>query len=274
MQPNPFAALNQAISQLITSNSATLQATGLNIFRGLAVILIAWFGIKSALSATQGHGGGFHFAKFADLILMISFGLGMLTYYSSPIPGVGLSFSDLVTKEAQNISNQIESDQTQQIATTIVNAEEQLGAPPGKYSILEDLTYLLIAVILAAMEAVAFAVIAYGLVASAVCVLIGPMFIPWFIVPKMDWLFWSWFKAFIGFSFYQVIASAFIYVFAKVLTAMFQVIGKISISNALTVLPALFITLMVCIYGLVKIPELTGAILSGRAGTWVNPMGR
>ncbi len=273
MQPNPFTALNQAISQLITSNSATLQATGLDIFRGLAVILIAWFGIKSALSAAQGHGGGFHFARFADLILMISFGLGMLTYYSSPIPGVGYSFSDLVTKEAQNISNQIESDQTQQIANTIVDAEKQLGAPPGKYSILEDLTYLLIAVILAAMEAVAFAVIAYGLVASAVCVLVGPMFIPWFIVPKMDWLFWGWFKAFIGFSFYQVIASAFIYVFAKVLTAMFQVIGKISISNALTVLPALFITLMVCIYGLVKIPELTGAILSGRAGTWVNPMG-
>ncbi len=273
MQPNPFTALNQAISQLITSNSATLQATGLDIFRGLAVILLAWFGIKSALSATQGHGGGFHFAKFADLILMISFGLGMLTYYSSPIPGVGYSFSDLVTKEAQNISNQIESDQTQQIVNTVLDAEKQLGTPPGKYSILEDLTYLLIAVILAAMEAVAFAVIAYGLVASAVCVLIGPMFIPWFIVPKMDWLFWGWFKAFIGFSFYQVIASAFIYVFAKVLTSMFQVIGNISISNALTVLPALFITLMVCIYGLVKIPELTGAILSGRAGTWVNPMG-
>ena len=85
MQINPFTALNQAISQLITSNSPTLQATGLDIFRGLAVILIAWFGIRSALSAAQGHGGGFHFAKFADLILMISFGLGMLTYYSTNV---------------------------------------------------------------------------------------------------------------------------------------------------------------------------------------------
>jgi len=53
MQPNPFTALNQAISQLLTSNSATLQATGLDIFRGLAVILIAWFGIKSALSGRK-----------------------------------------------------------------------------------------------------------------------------------------------------------------------------------------------------------------------------
>ena len=103
--------------------------------------------------------------------------------------------------------------------------------------------------------------------------MIGPVFIPWFIVPKMDWLFWGWLKAFIGFSFYQVIASAFIFVFAEVLTSMFQVIGNISIANALTVLPALLITLLVCIYGLVKIPELTSAILSGRAGTWVDPTG-
>jgi hypothetical protein len=272
MGQNIIAQLGQAITQLLSSQSSTLEATGLDIFRGLATILIAWFGIKSALSASQGL-GGFHFAKFADLVLMIAFGLGMLTYYSTPIPGTSYSFSDLITKEALNISNQIESDQTQQIVDTITTQEQQLGAPPGSFNILEDLTYLLIALILALMEAATFAVIAYGYVASAVCVFIGPIFIPWFIVPKMDWLFWGWLKAFIGFSFYQVVASAFIFVFSKVLTGMFQVIGNISISNAFTVLPALLITLFVCIYGLVKIPELTSSILSGRAGTWVNVWG-
>jgi type IV secretory pathway VirB6-like protein len=273
MGQNIFSALAQAITQLLSSQGSTLQATGLDIFRGLAVILIVWFGIKSALSASQGHGGGFNFAKFADLILMIAFGLGMLTYYSTPIPGTSYSFSDLITKEGLNLSTQIESDQTQEIADTITNAEQQLGAPPGSFNILEDLTYLLIVVILAAMEATAFCVIAYGYVAAAVCVLIGPIFIPWFIVPKMDWLFWGWLKAFIGFSFYQVVASAFIFVFAKVLANMFQVIGTISISNAFTVLPALLVTLAVCVYGLFKIPELTASILSGRVGTWVNPTG-
>ena len=273
MGQNIFSALAQAITQLLSSQGSTLQATGLDIFRGLAVILIVWFGIKSALSASQGHGGGFHFAKFADLILMIAFGLGMLTYYSTPIPGTSYSFSDLITKEGLNLSSQIESSQTQEIADTITNAEQQLGAPPGSFNILEDLTYLLIVVILAAMEATAFCVIAYGYVAAAVCVLIGPIFIPWFIVPKMDWLFWGWLKAFIGFSFYQVVASAFIFVFAKVLANMFQVIGTISISNAFTVLPALLVTLAVCVYGLFKIPELTASILSGRVGTWINPTG-
>src|SRR5665213_440486 len=267
MGQNIIAQLGQAITQLLSSQSSTLEATGLDIFRGLAVILIVWFGIKAALSASQWHGGGgFHFAKFADLLLMIAFGLGMLTYYSTPIPGVGYSFSDLITKEALNLSNQIESDQTQQIATTITHEEQQLGSPPGSFNILEDLTFLLIAVILAAMEAATFAVIAYGYVASAVCVLIGPIFIPFFIVPKLDWLFWGWFKAFIGFSFYQVIASAFIFVFAKVLLGLLGVIGPITLSNAFTVMPPLIVTLFTCIYGLIKIPELTASILGGRGG--------
>jgi hypothetical protein len=54
---------------------------------------------------------------------------------------------------------------------------------------------------------------------------------------------------------------------------MFQVIGAITIANALTILPALLVTLAVCIYGLVKIPELTASILGGRVGTWINLMG-
>ena len=272
MGQNIIAQLGQAITQLLSTQGNLLQSTGLDIFRSLAVILLVWFGVKAALSASQGH-GGFHFGQFADLILMIALGLGMLTYYSTPIPGTSYSFSDLITKEGLSLSNQIESSQTQEIATTIGNAESQLGAPPGSFNVLEDLTYLLVAVILAAMEASAFAVIAYGYVAAAVCVLIGPIFIPWFIVPKMDWLFWGWLKAFIGFSFYQVVASAFIYVFAKVLAGMFQTIGTITLDNALTILPALLMTLSVCIYGVFKIPELTSAILSGRTGTWVNVWG-
>lgn len=272
MNQNPFTFLGQAISQLLTTHSAAIQALGLSLFRGLAVILIAWFGIKAALSATHGH-GGFNFSKFADLILVISFGLGMLTYYSTPIPGVGYSFSDLITQEALQLSGQIESDQTQQIADAVTKAEEQLGSPPGMFSFHETLTFLVIAITLAAVEAAAFAVIAYGYVASAVCVLLGPIFIPFFIVPKLDWLFWGWFKAFLGFSFYQVVAAAFIFVFSKVLLGLLAVIGPITLSNAFTILPALLVTLFVCIYGLIKIPELTASILGGRVGTWVSPLG-
>jgi hypothetical protein len=271
MQPNTFTFLGQAISQLLATKSPAIQAAGLNIFRGLALILIVWFGVKSALHSAQGH-AGFNFARFADLLLVISFGLGMLTYYSAPLPGVGLSFSEIITREALDLSGQIESDQTQQIADAVTKAEEQLGSPPGIFSFHETLTFFVITLSLAAMQAAAFAVIAYGYVAAAVCVLLGPIFIPFFIVPKLDWLFWGWFKAFIGFSFYQVVASAFMFIFSKVLLGLFAVIGPLTLSNAFTILPALIVTLFVCIYGVVRIPELTAFILGGRTGTWVNPL--
>lgn len=272
MNQNPFTYLGEAISQLLANNSAALQAAGLNIFRGLAVILIVWFGVKAALSSVQGH-SGFNFAKFADLLLVISFGLGMLTYYSTPLPGVGYSFTDLITKEALQLSGSIESNQAQQVSDAITNAEQGLGTPPGIFSLHETLTFFVVELTLSAMQATAFAVIAYGYVAAAVCILVGPIFIPFFIVPRLDWLFWGWLKAFMGFSFYQVIAAAFIFVFSKVLLGLLAVIGPVTLSNAFTLMPALFVTLFVCIYGLIKVPELAASIFGGRSGSWASPLG-
>src|ERR1700733_10291412 len=60
-------------------------------------------------------------------------------------------------------------------------------------------------------------VIAFGLVSEAVCVLVGPIFIPFFVVPNLEWLFWGWFKAFIQYAFYPVVANAFILVFGEML---------------------------------------------------------
>ena len=42
MEQNPFTFLNQAIGQLLAINSPAIQTMGLDLFRGLAVIMIAW----------------------------------------------------------------------------------------------------------------------------------------------------------------------------------------------------------------------------------------
>lgn len=271
MGANVFEFIKQAITDLLTSKLGFLEASGLNLFRGLALIMIAWFGIKSALSSAQG-GEGFNFAKFSDLLLMIAFGFAMLTYYTSPLPGMSRSFSELITDEAAYLSAQIGGNQAEMITTAISTAEQQLGSPPGVFSFHEELTYFFVYTVLAVTQGVALAVIAYGFVATAVCVLLGPIFIPFFIVGKLDWLFWGWFRAFLGFAFYQVVANAFIYIIAKVLLGMLGVIGPVTISNAYMLMPALIVTLAVCAYGLFKIPELTSAIISGRVGLSASPV--
>ena len=55
------------------------QLLGLNLFRAFATILIVWAGVKSALSAASG-GPGFDFAKFADFLLVLTFGYAIFRY--------------------------------------------------------------------------------------------------------------------------------------------------------------------------------------------------
>jgi len=72
---------------------------------------------------------------------------------------------------------------------------------PGVADFLGTIIYAVVMILLAAAQAIAIVVIAYGFIATAVCVSWVPFFIPFFIVPKLAWLFWGWFKCFIQYAF-------------------------------------------------------------------------
>jgi len=80
---------------------------------------------------------------------------------------------------------------------------------------------VLVLIVLA--QAAIYAVIAFGYIAQAVAVLLGPVFIPFFIVPQMEWMFWGWLKSFLQYSFYPVVANAYLYVFGNFLLNFFTV---------------------------------------------------
>jgi TrbL/VirB6 plasmid conjugal transfer protein len=262
---DPLTSIEDGIRALMTSKLDLFVSMGLNLFRGFATILIAWFGIQSALSSAEG-GEGFNFTRFTRLLLVIAFCFAMVKYYSSPIPGIGQSFPDLVMQEASSLSNSIGMEQGRLVETKVTEVEQGMEQP-SSFSFHETLTFVVLYVILATIQAVVLMIIGFGLIAQAVLLLVGPIFIPFFIVPKMDWLFWGWFKAFLQYSFYQVIASAFVYIFAKLLLAFFAVdTGGMSVDQWMTAFPAMLIFLLIAIYGLLKIPTLTNHLFSGAAG--------
>jgi hypothetical protein len=256
----------QAINNLLTQNLGFFDAMGQNLFRSFATILVAWYGIKSALSSASGK-HPFHFDNFASLLLTISFGFAMVNYYSAPIPGVGVSFHNLVTNEAQYLSNQIDQAQLQTIIQSVADFESRLDSPTWG-DILGTAIYVIVTILLAAAQAVALVVIAYGFIATAVCVLVGPIFVPFFIVPKMEWLFWGWFRCFIQYAFYQVIAAAVVFIIGNLMVGALRLppAGTLSTVQLIAWFPVLFITFLASIYTLLKIPTLTNHIFSGTAG--------
>src|ERR1700739_3425862 len=265
-QPDFLQFIFQAINNLLTQNLGFFDTMGQNLYRSFATILVAWFGVKSALAAAGGK-HPFHFDNFASLVLTISFGFGMINYYSTPIPGIGTSFHNLITDEAQFLTSKSNQAQLQTVIERVADFETRMDSPTWG-DILGTLVYAIVIILLSAAQAIAIVVIAYGFIATAVCVLVGPVFVPFFIVPKMEWLFWGWFRCFIQYAFYQVIAAAVVFIIGTLMLGALrlQPKGTISTVQLLEAFPVLLITFLASIYSLLKIPALTNHIFSGTAG--------
>ena len=264
--PSSMNDLFQFLGDLLTTHSATLQALGLNLFRGFALILIVWFGAKSALSSASG-GPGFRFDHFAQLLLTIAFGFAMITYYAQPIPGFGVSFHSLITNEGLSLANQLNNGEVTDIFSTLDNIYFSLEVPVIAFDIIAILHFILIVAMIIVLEAAVFFVIAFGYIAAGVAVLLGPVFIPFFIVPKMEWLFWGWFKSLVQYAFYPVVANAYLYVFGNLLIHFVDAHPSPYDGAALA---AFFFPLVMMLiaftYGILKIPSLVNSLFTGRSG--------
>jgi hypothetical protein len=266
MQTDFLQFMYQAINNLLTQNLGFFDAMGQNLFRMFATILIAWYGIKSALAAAGGK-HYFHFDNFAGLLLTIAFGFAMVNYYSTPIPGIGSSFHNLITDEAQFLANRINQAELQTIVDRIGDFEARIDAP-GVTDFLGMAIYVVIIILLAAAQAISIVVIAYGFIATAVCVLVGPIFVPFFIVPKLEWLFWGWLRCFQQYPFYEVIAAAVVYIIGNLIIGVLTLEGTGTISTLQLIgwFPVLLITFVSSIFVLLKVPALSNHIFSGTAG--------
>jgi len=256
----------EAINTLLTQNLSFFDTMGQNLFRSFATILVVWYGAKSALAAASGR-GTFHFENFASLLLTISFGFAMVNYYSAPLPAVGVSFHGLVTNEAQFLSSRIDQAELQNVIQGVADFETRMDSPTWG-DILGTSMYVVVTILLAVAQAVALVVIAYGFIAAAVCVLVGPVFVPFFIVPKMEWLFWGWFRCFLQYSFYQVIAAAVVAIIGNLMIGALKLppAGSLSTVQLMAWFPVLAIAFLASIYVLLKVPSLTNHIFSGTAG--------
>jgi hypothetical protein len=253
------------ITQLLNQHGGQFASIGRSEYTGLATIMIVWFGIKSAFGASEVV-GGFHFGRFAELLLLLAFGYAMVNYYTSPIPGFGRSFPQLVTDESSYLTNLIGTTALQNAESTLTNYWRNIPQP-GVTDVMAEVEYVIVVIIVDVWKFVAVAVNLFGPVAMAVAVLVGPVFIPFFIVPKLEWLFWGWLKFFIAYAFYGVIAAAVTFVLCNLVVDLLTVPPFYPYPNDLsTLIGGLTVLLLGGVYIMLKVPAMTNHLFSGMSG--------
>jgi hypothetical protein len=262
------ATIQQAIGSLLTTYEPEFLRIGYSLFVAFATIVLAWHGIKMMLAR---EGLGESMFEFAKLLVFVSFGYAFIRFYEAPLPGIGVSFSNLITDQAHALANILEARSFELVWDHLDELWNHFLAPDA-WSILANLLYWVLLLVVGIAKTASLAVVAFGLIASAVCALVGPLFVPFFIVPKMDWLFWSWFKAFLQYSFIPVIAFAFLMIFERFLFGYLTTLPP-GITEDLYLVYGVqaLVVIGVFVVGILLVPSLTNAIFSGRGGESVLP---
>ena len=264
----------QACDQLSTTAAPALNAMGLRMVLSLATIMMAWFGLQEALAASQG-GAGFSMGKFLNFFMLLTFAYVMVRYYDTSIPGLSFSLRSLIKDGSNGIVATLGTDQASNMMDSIAGI--LLKAGPGMTMFTAPYTmlvYFSIQIMLGLLAALTTAILAYGAVGSAVVGLLGPVFIPFLVVKQLDFLFWGWFKAFLSFAFYKVVAAAVMTVISNIYMNYYA--NLVDFGNPTSLLqnfPILLVLIVANLFIITKIPAMVASIFSGHTGGHDGGMG-
>jgi len=265
---NLLASLRDTIFSVLTQHGTPFQQLGLNIFRTVTIVMIVIAGIRIAFSD---HHSLHKLRNLAGLILIVWI---MMTLYSRPSPLLGgYSFSEVIPRTAFGMADLVGTTTQQQMLAKL-NAISNGISDMGEFSLLharDFLIYVIITLLIAVLELAMFIVVGFGYLALGAVLVIGPVLIPFMIVPKLDFLFWSWLKSLIKYSFYPVVGNIILLGISQIMLSVLNTTlleqgvtaGRVIVS--VTQIPILAVVFLAGIYSIFKIPGLVGDIFSGAA---------
>jgi len=260
--------LKNGCDNLTATVAPSVDALGLHMVIALATIMLVWFGIQEALASAHG-GSGFNMARFVSFFVLITFAYCFVKFYDGSIPGIGYSLKGFVSGGTSSLVDYIGTDSTQEVQNTIHAALDKIGTLSRSFT--EPYTMLCtytVQVILSILTALIGVIIAYGAIGATIVGLLGPVFIPWMVFDKTEFLFWGWLKAFIGFEFYKVVAAATMSVISHLLITYLTsgAMQADSASHLIYLMPGLLMLCFVAGFILLKIPTMTASLFSGHVG--------
>ena len=204
-----------------------VRVAGMRLWQGLALIVVSWTGLQMAL------GGTLDMGRVVRMALGLSIPLAMLQFYVVDLPGTGRNVPDLITGMGAWVNQMVVADTGQTMAqrmglafdafaarlgeagffggegmgwmATIANLPALMNAAFDLVVTIGLMTMLAIALVL--VWSLGQAQVLWAYLAMSITLLLGPIFIPWIVVPQLSFLFWGWFRTLLIYSLYGAVAS-------------------------------------------------------------------
>lgn len=221
--------LDEVLNALVGRAAPQFQTAAIAIWSGMATVMIVWTGAKMAFS------GDYNMWEIVTLVIGLGIPRTMLAFYDTPVPGTTMSFPDLITAQGTWATDVFIGNTWKSLVEALTNtyhsAMTQLSTVVGTFNLAavfgKGIAFLIASVIggvflatvlvlLLGMFCLLYAQIIWAQIALAVCVLVGPLMIPWLVFPPMAFLFWGWLRTMLTYTFYGVVAGAIFNIFMNV----------------------------------------------------------
>ena len=275
--------LDTVMDDILATNGPTVLNAGNTLWRGLAAIVVVWTGIKIAMSGTCS------MWSIIELVIGLWIPWVMLTFYATPIPGVGLTFpgmiagggnwlmeffvSDIITAMRTELAIMVDQHTTNVAdawaGTSWTDLVMSGGAALGTLLIGTSMMFFVFLCLLV-LYAVTYAQVIWAQVAILILTFLGPMLIPWLVFEPMAFLFWGWFRSMITFALYGAVAGAIMRVFLSVglgYVTSFSQNAQLDSPQQMVGWFLIVLPLMVAgVMSALKVGELAGMLVSGSGG--------
>ena len=223
---NPIDNWQTFADQLALAVAPQMIQGGMDLWRGLSLIVIVWTGTQMALA-----GGGVNMASVVKMIMTLAIPFSMLEFYAVPLPPpVNMTVPDLITGMGSWLHGVIVAGSGEQMLTELHKMfrgmYDNLMLTPAMPGIMNPLRmwaslmsaifsglfglvlWIVMLVVMLVVYCVGLAQIVWAQLAISIALLLGPIFIPFLVLPQLSFLFWGWFKTLLTYSLYAAIAAA------------------------------------------------------------------
>lgn len=302
--PNSMVRAALDCAQLFANQ--TMTPIGVNLLRALSVIIVIWTGVQMMISRRWDMG------EVVSLIFLLGFPWAVLSWYNATVntPWGAMSFVTMVSgmgrvvgqalvegrfedmaEQVTAVSNMVNGaavvDQVRTLGTPVSGIPVdprtiQTGSPgvSGFFGFFRALVFnawaFVLLLILLLPMVVAYCSYLWAYVSLAVATILGPLLIPWVVVPQMQFLAWGWFRSVLGAGVHMMVAGACFVVCSQLLLIPIARLGfvvardadrqgAVSQDSVLGVIVESAPLIIIACLGAFKIGEITSMIMNGGA---------
>ena len=259
-------AIGARIDSLVASNSPVFLSIGNQILTSIGVIMLVVYGLKWALHSASRHHPEFDFPGVIHFFSLFLIAELLLRYYNTPLPWVSSSVHQLLPDTGRQLAGIIDLSSLNTLLAAIKDATEKTQKPTVMDPVMV-FVYVGVLIDMLVIEGILFGVTVLGFIAIGIGNLLGPLFIPWLIIPRLSWLFWNWLQFMLQYSFYRVVASALVYVWTRVIVQFFtnSVHGDYTLAHFLLLLVPFGMLNIGLFFSIFKITSFVSDLFKGTA---------